>query len=119
MFALLAPWTQHTDASRLLASDVCAALAACGLSQKAAALEMGLHPSDFNRQLAGLDPLNLWRLTALPSSFWMALCHRQAERIGAALLEPEQIALLRGAAAMGSRRMLKMLGRPSQERRIG
>lgn len=115
--AILTPWAGHTDASRELAEDMTAALADCGLSQKTAALEMGVHPSDLNRQMAGRDPLNLWRLTSLPGAFWVAFLARRSQRIGAALITPDQLQLLKGAAAMGPKRMAKMLVPARAERR--
>jgi hypothetical protein len=115
MVAFLAPWTEHTDISREWAQDIATALAACGLSQKAAALEMGIHYTDLSRQLAGVDPLNLWRLTSLPGEFWIALLAARAKRMGADLITAEQIALIKGAAAMGPRMLAAVLTQSRKE----
>lgn len=117
ILTLSAAWHGHTDESRELARDISAALAACDLSEKAAAITMGIHPTDFSRQLAGRDPLSIWRLSALPADFWLALVGKRAARIGGALLTPEQLTLLRGAAVMGPSRMKKMVLPNEQDER--
>lgn len=114
-----AAWSGHTDESRAFAQDVVAALADAGLSHKAAAITMGLtHEQQLSRQLAGSEPLNAFRLFFLPHAFRVSLLRRQAARLGAAVIAPEDLALLRGAAAMGRKRMAKMLsGSPVDEKR--
>ena len=109
MFGFLAPWEGHTDASRELAQDIAHALTVCGLSQKAAALEMGIHPADLNHQLEGRDPLNLWRLTALPGEFWLAFLSRRVARLGGEVLTADQLNLVKGAAALGPRMLSTIL----------
>lgn len=103
IFSFTAAWSGHTDASRALAADITAALDAAFTKREHAADAMGLHPADLSRQLSGRDPLNLWRLADLPLAFWLALLRARCRRIGAELLTPDQVALLKGAAAMGSR----------------
>jgi hypothetical protein len=41
-----------------------------GLSQKRAALEMGIPESQLSRQLAGTEHLSLWRMHGLSREFW-------------------------------------------------
>lgn len=112
-----AAWEGHTDASRELAQDISSALMACGLTEKAAAIEMGIHPTDLSRQLAGRDPLNLWRLTSLSAEFWLVFLHKRAARIGGALVTPEQLALIKGAAAIGPRMLSTVLSVDQKERK--
>jgi hypothetical protein len=109
IFPVFAAWVGHTDESRALANDIIGALIACGISEKAAALTMGVHPTDLSKQLAGRDPLNVWRLTALPKAFWFALLTRIAVRIGGYYLTPDLFALFKSAAAMGPRMLATVL----------
>jgi hypothetical protein len=118
--AVLAAWVGHTDDSRAYAQDVIEALRAAGLSHKAAAIDMGLSSEQqLSRQLAGVEPLNAFRLTLLPLRFQMKLLKMRALRLGCAVFTAEDVALLKGAAAVGPRRMAKMLlDHPSHERRV-
>lgn len=116
---LLTAWMGHTDASRADAQDMSAALLDVGLSQKAASITMGLSSEQqLSRQLAGTEPLNAYRLTCLPPAFHVALLRRRAARLGAVVLAPEEVALIRGAAVLGRKTMLKMipLAPPAQKR---
>lgn len=108
---LFAAWCGHTDESRILAADVTTAIDAAYDKRETAAALMGLHPADLSRQLAGRDPLNLWRLTSLSSGFWTALLAARARRLGGELLSSEQLALLKGAAAMGPRMLRSAMSR--------
>ncbi len=58
----------------LLTLDVAAAitlaLSRCGLSQKDAALTMGLDPAQWSRQLHGEGHVSMQRLQRLPVEFW-------------------------------------------------
>lgn len=110
-------WIQHTDASREMAQDIVRAWEIAGYSQKTAALEMGLTEPQLSRQMAGTDQVSLWRLAALSPAFMLALLGLRASRLGAALLTGEQVALLRGAAQIGPKRMAVMVGESSEERR--
>lgn len=103
-----AAWIGHTDQSREMAQDVHDAIVHdCALKLETAAGTMGLTLPQLSRQLAGREPLNHWRLAALGIQFEIKLAARRLRRVGADVLTPEQIALLRGAARLGPRRMLK------------
>lgn len=105
-----AAWERHTDDSRAFAQDIIDALSDIGMSHKAASIEMRLtHEQQLSRQLAGIEPLNAYRLSFLPSAFRVALLRRQAVRLGAALVAPEDLALIRGAAVLGPERVSQLL----------
>jgi hypothetical protein len=101
-----AAWSGHTDASREFAIDVKDALldlkAETGIKLKEAAALMGISDTDLSKQLAGLEPLSLWRLAALPWEFRFALFKRQLRRRGAEIVTAEDIARVR---ALFARRM--------------
>lgn len=105
---LLAAWAGHTPASRQDADDIICALGDCGIAQKAAAIDMGIAPEKFSRQLAGLEPLNAWRLGYLPVEFHIALLRRRAARVGAVVLTAEERAFILSAAQIGIKRMSKV-----------
>jgi hypothetical protein len=105
---LLTAWAGHTDASRELSMDIGLSLIAADMKRREAAELMGITESELSRQLAGAEPLSAWRLANLPAEFWMALWTRRAKRIGAEFLTPEQTALVKGAATLGRKRMIKM-----------
>ena len=115
ILSFIAAWQGHTDASRELALDIAVAID-LHLERKAAAALMGLHPADLSRQLAGRDPLNLWRLTSLPADFWLAFLAARTRRLGGEVLTADQLALLKGAAAIGPR-MLHAVIPTTKERR--
>jgi hypothetical protein len=102
ILGLLAPWVEHTDASRELAQDIALAIDA-HMKRGTAASLMGIHAADLSRQLAGRDPLNLWRLTSLPADFGLAFLAARTKRLGGEVLTADQLNLLKGAAAMGPR----------------
>ena len=112
-FLFGAAWMGHTEESRQLALDIAVALDA-HMERKEAAALMGLHPADLSKQLAGRDPLNAWRLANLPACFWLAFLVARAKRIGAELMTADQLALLKGAAALGPRLLAAVL--PSTKR---
>ena len=103
IFSFTAAWAGHTDDSRELALDIARALDVAFDKREAAAAAMGLHPADLSRQLSGRDPLNAWRLAGLGVRFWLAFLAARAARIGADVITADQLALLRGAAALGPR----------------
>ena len=106
LLILAAAWTGHTDESRAYALDIIGALLDIGMSHKEASIDMGLSSEQqLSRQLAGTEPLNAFRLSLLPGRFQVALLRRQAFRHGAAILAPEELALIRGAAALGPARI--------------
>jgi hypothetical protein len=77
---------------------------------------MGLHPADLSRQLAGRDPLNLWRLTALPAEFWLAFLAARTRRLGGEVLTADQLTLLKGAAAIGPRMLMAVIPTTKERR---
>jgi hypothetical protein len=107
MIASLVAWQGHSDASREVALDLTAAIDT-HMERKAAAAVTGLHPADLSRQLAGRDPLNLWRLANLPAEVWMTFLTLRVKRMGGEVLTADQLDLLKGAAALGPR-MLQAL----------
>lgn len=117
IFSFTAAWQAHTDESRLLALDIASAIDATYDKREVAATDMGLHPADLSRQLAGRDPLNMWRLTSLTPDFWLVLLTKRSNRLGAELITPRQMDLLRAAAAIGSKHMAKILPARQEERR--
>jgi hypothetical protein len=52
---------------------VARALGRAGISQKAAAADLGLTPQALSRQLAGMEHLSFWRMYALSPEFWREL----------------------------------------------
>jgi hypothetical protein len=87
----LASTYEHDDISREIAMDVIAALRQSGISQFAASQYMWgdlKHETQLSRQLAGLQPLNLYRLFRLPPEFILAFLKLRAQRVGAELVPP-------------------------------
>lgn len=110
LFTLLAAWFQHTDASRARANDLRESLIERGVKHEAAASDMGIRSvKQFTRQLAGVEPMNVWRLTALPLAVQASFIGRWAAALGLTVLTHEQVELLRGAAQVGPAHMAKML----------
>lgn len=114
-----AAWIGHTDASRDLAQDVTTALDTAFPKRELAAEAMGLHPADLSRQLAGRDPLNLWRVASLGWTFWLAFCAARVARVGGVVLTSEQISFVRGAAVLGVKRMARMVLPETSQRKVG
>lgn len=79
---LVVAWCGHTPESAAIAEDLELALTDCGLLQKQAAIDMGLTPEKFSKQLAGVEPLNLLRLGYLPAAFHVAFAKRRIRRFG-------------------------------------
>ena len=116
IFSFAAAWNGHTDQSRELAQDIAVAIDAHMKRETAASL-MGIHAADLSRQLAGRDPLNLWRLTSLPADFWLAFLAARTKRLGGEVLTADQLALLKGAAAMGPRMLHAVIPAIKERRR--
>jgi len=107
---LCAAWAGHTEESRAYALDIIHTLLDIGMSHKQASIEMGLtDEQELSKQLAGTKPLNAFRLSYLPRRFHLALLRRQADRYGAAVIAPEDLALIRGAAALGPERVEQLI----------
>lgn len=105
-----AAWVGHTDESREYAQDIIGALSDIGMSHKAASIEMRLtDEAELSKQLAGTKPLNAFRLSYLPGAFHVAFLRRRAARLGAAVIAPDDLALIRGAAVMGVRKLEKWI----------
>lgn len=105
---ILTFWCSHTDRSRVLAGIVLEAIHACGWKQEYAAARLGISPAQFSRQLAGVESLSLWRLAELPDEFHREYDRRRAALRGAVVLEAPDLSLIRGACALGEKRMSKM-----------
>ena len=106
----ISAWNGHTLESREYAADIIGALADAGISHKAATIDMKLsNEQQLSRQLAGTEPLNAFRLALLPMGFHCAFLRRRAARLGAAVIAPEDLALIRGAATLGLRRLPRTL----------
>ena len=65
--------SMETPEAREIAALVRAALDKAAIQQKDAAFTMGVDPSQFRRQLDGLEGLPLQRLLKLPDAFWREL----------------------------------------------
>jgi transcriptional regulator with XRE-family HTH domain len=113
----LAAWLGHTRRSLALAEAVREAIKACGWKEEYAARLMGLSAPQLSRQLAGQEPLNVFRLAELPDEFQRAYDKYRAGQRGAVVLEPSEIELVRGAAHLGRRVMRKMTLPQTAERR--
>lgn len=48
-------------------------LGRAGLSQKAAAADLGITESALSKQLSGMEHLSFWRMAGLPPAFWREL----------------------------------------------
>lgn len=105
-----AAWIGHTPESREYAEDILATMREVGMAQKEMAYALGLSAEKFCRQLAGLEPLNAWRLQAYTSPvFRAALVKRQAARLGIGLVNEAHVAQLIASVEelIGSKRMAK------------
>lgn len=58
---------------------VARALGRAGISQKAAAVDLGITPQALSKQLAGAEHLSLWRMHALPPEFWREVIELMCE----------------------------------------
>lgn len=115
---LMGMWREHTEASRALAADVDAGLTAAGKHRQLAQTVLGMRPPKLSAALNVGEPLNVWRLAALPDVFWLTLIARIAERYGAVVIMPQQVELLRGAAHLNipPKKMLRMGITPAARR---
>src|SRR5687768_2064480 len=67
-------------------------MADCGIAQKELAIDLGLSPEKFCRQLAGREPLNALRLWGLTSAqFRKALTKRLCDRMGVSVVTDERV----------------------------
>jgi hypothetical protein len=114
----VAAWAGHTPASKAFADDIQFAIRDAATSQKELAYEMGIAPEKFSRQLAGLEPLNAFRLWGMtPVDFRVCLVERQAMRLGATVVRQAHISELiaRVEELTGQRRMVKAELPPQKE----
>jgi len=103
---ICAAWIGHTDRSRALAQCIDGARRALGWTEKELADKMGLcSREELAQMLAGRKPLNLFRLADLPDTFHAAYDARRAGLRGAVVLEAPDLSLIRGACALGEKRM--------------
>jgi hypothetical protein len=120
--AFLAAWCGHTPESQRLAGHVDAALTAIGYPpsrRKAASIDMGLDKdgTKLSRQLAGREPLNLWRLSLLPG-FPVALAKVVLAEAGATVLSAQEREFVVSLGRLGRRRMAKVLPALFPARRV-
>ena len=106
---LLTAWIGHTDRSRADAHAIRATLGALGWKYADVAAQLGIDEKRFCRQLAGIEPLNHWRLADLPEDFHREYDRQRAAVRGALVLEPDMLTLIRGALAIGRKRMASVL----------
>lgn len=101
MILIGAAWSGHTEQSRRDADLIAASFTALGWKRAHAADLMGLTEKELNAQLAGVRPLNHWRLLSLPGAFWETYDGYRASARGAVVLEPSLLDLIRGLAQGG------------------
>lgn len=82
--AVGAAWLGHTPESQAMADDFRGALRDAGISQKSAAITMGLGEGDLANQLNGREQLSAWRMARLGPVFDAALAKRRLTRSGGA-----------------------------------
>jgi len=85
---------QSTAKGDGLRRRVTLALSKAGISQKQAALIMGLTESRLSEALNGRSPLSVWRLAELPDDFWDAFMSLEAEARDGLLVSAPQLARL-------------------------
>lgn len=88
--------------------SVLVAMERCGWSRKEFAAKLGITPARFSKFLSGESPLAVDRLWALPEMFQVQYDAARAALRGARVLEPEEIRLIHGFAAMDRPHMLRM-----------
>lgn len=108
---------QPTDRARVFADDVRAAILSAGMNYSEAADAMGMSLCDLSEALACRKPLNVFRLSDMPDTFWEAFDSRRAKRRGGMYLSADMVLLLRGATLL-KRRMLKVES-VSLKRKVG
>lgn len=107
----------HTDRSLAFASCVKDAFAALGWKHEYAAHLMRMSPAQLSRKLAAIEPLSVWDLADLPEDFHREYDKRRAGLRGAVVLEAPDLSLIRGACALGMRRMARMIAPQAQQER--
>ena len=101
MFWLFGTTRVHDAESAEFAGDVARALEIAGVSQKDAAITMGISEKFLSNALAGRDHLSLWRLAKLPQSFQSALWTIRLRRVGHDVLAPGELqSLVDGVRAL-------------------
>lgn len=93
---LLAAWVGHTLASQRVCDDLELALMRCGVSDKEAALCMGITPQQWSNQKAGDEMASLWRAAELPVAVWVEFAKLRIERFTTEgyMVKAEVVALL-------------------------
>jgi hypothetical protein len=110
-------WIGHTEKSRTDALCFRAAIDALGLKYATVAGWLGVNEKRFCRQLAGIEPLNHWRIAGLPDELRRAYIAQLSQQLGGQFFDADRLAILRGAATLGKRRMAKMFPDVFAERR--
>lgn len=85
-----AAWCGHTADSAAFAEDFLGALRDIGVSQKEAAITMGINEPALANQLSGREQLSAWRMASLGSAFRVALAKRQLAREDAGIVLESQ-----------------------------
>lgn len=105
---ILAAWMGHSPRSQAIAQCVRDSFKALGWKDEYAASLMKLaNAPQLSRQLAGIEPLNLWRLADLPDAFWQEYDRRRVGLRGGVVLEAPDLSLIRGACVLGSKSMAR------------
>jgi hypothetical protein len=110
-------WCGHTDRSRADATAFRAAVASLGWKYEHVAALMGISEKQLCRQLAGVEPMNHWRIAELPPEFQQAFDERRAALRGAVVLDPQTLSLIRAAVALGRKNMAKLVPELLTERK--
>ena len=110
----------HTARSLALSLCVRESFGALGWKHEYAAFLMKMTPVQLSRKLAGLEPLSVWDLADLADDFHREYDKRRVGLRGAVVLEAPDLSLIRGACALGARRMTRMIAAPvvRQERKL-
>lgn len=113
-----AAWCGHTSESLALSHQVVRALKAIGYdSQQAVSIDMGLDKdgTKLSRQIAGVEPINLWRLAKLPG-FTIAFASIILADAGRTVITAEDRALILGFVGIGAKRMARVFPKLASER---
>ncbi len=109
---ILIGWRGHTPDSRLLAESLREALIEHHGSEKAGAIALGLTKSQLSRQLAGVEPFNLFR-TAFSPGLFATFIRIHAKKLGGSFLSAEEKNFILGCVGIGKKKMSRFLMDPS------
>ena len=106
----------HSDRSLAFATCVRESFQALGWKHEYVAHLMRMAPAQLSRKLAAIEPLSVWDLADLPEDFHREYDKRRVGLRGAVVLEAPDLTLIRGACALGARRMARMIApRPVEQ----